>query len=82
MVNCSFLMMLVIVWLYLSVCSMWIPSSFASVFCASMLSSSSSHGMRRAYFWCWVGIEDGVVGFGWVWNKVVAVEVGDEAVEF
>ena len=30
------------------------------------------------------GVEDGVVGFGWVWHEVVVVEftVADEAGEF
>lgn len=28
------------------------------------------------------GVEDGVVGFGWVGDEVVAVKVGDEVREF
>lgn len=28
------------------------------------------------------GVEDGVVGFGWVGDEVVAVEIGDEVREF
>ena len=31
---------------------------------------------------CCVGVEDRVVGLGWVRDKVVVVEVGDECVEF
>ena len=33
--------------------------------------------------WFWVlGVKDGVVGFGRVWDEVVVVEVGDETAEF
>jgi hypothetical protein len=28
------------------------------------------------------GIEDGVDGFGWIWDEVVVVEVRDQAGEF
>ena len=31
---------------------------------------------------CWDWVEDGVVGFGGVWDEVVVVEVVDEVVEF
>ena len=30
---------------------------------------------------CFEWVENGVVGFGWVWDKVVGVEVFDEAGE-
>ena len=30
---------------------------------------------------CWDWVEDGVVGFGGVWDEVVVVEVVDEVVE-
>ena len=30
----------------------------------------------------WDGVEDGIVGFGWVWNEVVGVEIVDKLVQF
>lgn len=29
-----------------------------------------------------LGVKNGVVGFGWVWDEVVVVEIVDEVVEF
>jgi len=72
-----FLMMLVMVWLCLRSFWMMSPSSFAWEVCEGGVADVEVDLVVAC-----AGVEDGVVGFGWVRDEVVAVEVGDEVAEF
>ena len=73
----SFFMITVIVFLYLSTSCMMMTRSLAFLFCSRMVS------LMFSWNCCFVsGEEYCVIGFGWIWNKVVGVEVVDEVVEF
>ena len=54
--------------------SIMMPSSLAYLMWSRVVSPMLS--------WIRAGVEDRVVGLGWVRDKVVVVEVGDECVEF